>query len=166
MRISSIIFRLQKYKKVLNQCKETIIIFSEIFYNKPHQQRHLRHQNYRHAVAELLMLGLMVPHVHPQPRADAAADRRHPQQYTFWNPPPLPLRLPFVDAVEEEGEDVDNYEVKDNDCGNWSIIHNLLTILRTKIPYFRPLFKTTSITNKAQTEPSKQQNISDWVSQM
>ena len=59
------------------------------------------------------MLGLVVPHAHPQPRADAAADRRHSQQHALRNPPPRPLRLPLVDAVEEEGEDVDDEEVED-----------------------------------------------------
>ncbi len=58
------------------------------------------------------MLGLVVPHAHPQPRADAAANGRQPQQHALWNPPPRPLRLPLVDAVQEKREDIDNYKGK------------------------------------------------------
>ena len=45
----------------------------KLFRQPPHRQRHLRDKYRRHAVLELLVLGLVVPHLHPQPRPDAAA---------------------------------------------------------------------------------------------
>lgn len=70
------------------------------FYDNPHQHRRLCHQHRRYTVAELRVLRLVVPHAHSQPRTDAAANGRHPQQHALRNPPPRPLRLPLVDAVE------------------------------------------------------------------
>ena len=93
------------------------------FYDNPHQHRRLCHQHRRHAVAELRVLGFMVPHAHSQPRTAAAANGRHSQQHAFGNPPPRPLRLPLVDAVQEEGEEVDGEEVKDEEGGD--VTHDL-----------------------------------------
>ena len=47
-----------------------------------------------------------------------------------------------------------------------------MRIMMKKIPesdywnYVLPLFTTINITTKAQTDPNRQQNISDWVSQI
>lgn len=69
------------------------------------------------------MLGFVMPGAHPHPRADAAAEHRHSEKHTLGNPPPRPLRLPLVDAVEKEGDNVDGEEVEEEDGGNGNVFH-------------------------------------------
>ena len=93
------------------------------FYDKPHHQRRSCHQHRRYTVAELRVLGFMVPHAHPQPRPDATTNGRHSKQHMLGNPPPRPLRLPLVDAVQEKRDQIDGEEVKDEEGGD--ILHIL-----------------------------------------
>ena len=53
------------------------------------------------------MLGFMMEQVHAQECADAAAGNGQPNERVFrYAPLPSP-GLPFVDAVEQEGQDID-----------------------------------------------------------
>ena len=98
-------------------------VFLEKFYDYPHQHRRLCHQHRRYTVAELRVLRLVVPHAHPQPRPAAAAKGRHPQQNALGNPPPCPLRLPLVNAVQEKRDHIDGDEVEDEEGGD--VTHDL-----------------------------------------
>ena len=80
----------------------------------PHHQRHLRDKYRRHTILELLVLGLVAPHLHPQPRPDTAADGRQAQQHTLRNAPPIVLRLPLINAIRKESDHIDDEQINQN----------------------------------------------------
>lgn len=106
--------------------KRPIRLIRPIRRQPPHYQRHLHHEYRRHTVLELFVLGLVAPHLHPQPRPDTAADGRQPQKHALRDAPPVVLRLPFVDAVREKGHHRDDGQVnQDNvffNCHNRNMV--------------------------------------------
>ena len=66
----------------------------------------------RDAEGELEVLGLVTEEIHAQEGADAAADDGQPDEGIFRDAPLSSLGLPFVDTVNEEGQDVDADEEK------------------------------------------------------
>ena len=65
----------------------------------------------RDAEGELQVLGLVAEEVHAEEGSDAAADGRKKNKGSLGDAPFAPLGLPFVDAVEQEGQDVDDDKV-------------------------------------------------------
>ena len=76
-----------------------------------YQRRDLEEQNQWNAVFELLVQRLVMPDPDAEPCADAAADDGQAQQRGFADAAACPFGLPFVDAVGEEGDDIDGGEV-------------------------------------------------------
>ena len=70
-------------------------------------------ENGRDAEGELAVLGFVAEEVHSQEGADAAAGDGQPDEGVFGDAPLPFLGLPFVDAVDEEGQYVDADEVDD-----------------------------------------------------
>ena len=62
---------------------------------------------------ELAVLGLVTEEVHTQEGTDAAAGNGQPNEGVFRDAPLPSPGLPFVDAVEQEGQDVDADKVDD-----------------------------------------------------
>lgn len=61
----------------------------------------------RDANVELFVLRLVAPHFDAQPCADAAADEGEQEEGGFENAPLRFLGLKFVDAVYDEGEEIE-----------------------------------------------------------
>ena len=53
------------------------------------------------------VLGLVTPGAHTNPRTDAATQQGQPQQRLLGDAPGVLLGLPFVEAVDEEGGDIE-----------------------------------------------------------
>ena len=73
------------------------------------------------AKGELAVLGLVAEDVHPQEGADTAAGDGQPDEGVFRDAPLPSPGLPFIDAVDQEGQDVDADEVDDE------VAHKVLT---------------------------------------
>lgn len=69
----------------------------------------LHKNNGGNAKSELLVLGFVTEEVHAQESADAAAGDGQPDKGILGNAPLPSPGLPFVDAIKEEGQDVDEY---------------------------------------------------------
>ena len=65
------------------------------------------------AESELLVLGFVTEEVHAQESADAAAGDGQPDKGFFRDAQKKKNSIPFVDAVDEEGHNVDADEVND-----------------------------------------------------
>ena len=63
------------------------------------------------AEGELAVLGLVAEEVHSQEGADAAAGDGQPDEGVFGDAPLPSPSLPFIDAVDQEGQDVEADEV-------------------------------------------------------
>ena len=73
----------------------------------------------RDAEGELAVLGFVAEEIHAQEGADAAAGNGQPDEGVFRDAPlPFP-GLPFVDAINQEGQDIDADEVDDEVFHNW-----------------------------------------------
>jgi hypothetical protein len=70
---------------------------------------YLGQKNQREAILELLMLSLMPPDIHAEQCADTATDGCQYQQECFRYAPTALLGFPFINAIDEEGHDVDDY---------------------------------------------------------
>ena len=66
----------------------------------------------RNAVAELVLLRLVVKSLHTYPSAEAAADGSHPEEGGFGYSPAPCLRFPFVYAISTEGDEINCCEEK------------------------------------------------------
>ena len=75
---------------------------------------HLSKENQRQTVFELLVLRLVVPRFHSQPRAYASAKHGQPDECRLRYPPPGAFRLPFVNAVQKERDDIDCGKIYQN----------------------------------------------------
>lgn len=73
----------------------------------------LHKNNGGNAESELLVLGFVTEEVHAQESADAAAGDGQPDKGILGDAPLPSPGLPFVDAVDEEGHNVDADEVND-----------------------------------------------------
>ena len=65
------------------------------------------------AKGELAVLGFVAEEVHAHEGADAAAGNGQPDEGVFGDAPLPSPGLPFVDAVDQEGQDIDADEVDD-----------------------------------------------------
>ena len=75
------------------------------------KEPHLDKKDGWDAEGELLVLGLVAEKVHPKECSDAASNYSQPNE-SFFRDAPLPSPgLPFVDAIKEEGQDVNKYKV-------------------------------------------------------
>ena len=61
--------------------------------------------------AEFGVLGLMVPDFHTEQGPDAAAGDGYPEQACLGDAPLVALRLPFVNTVQEERDDINSREI-------------------------------------------------------
>lgn len=77
--------------------------------------RELKEQDQRDADDELQVLGLVTPDAHSQPSSDAATYDSKQQQCRLWYAPEVLLGLVFVDAIDDEGDDIDCKDVIDKD---------------------------------------------------
>ena len=66
----------------------------------------------RKTVAETGMLGLVMPRFHAQISSETATKKGDGDQTSFGNPPFIVAGFPFINAVEEEGNDVDCHEIE------------------------------------------------------
>jgi len=66
------------------------------------------------AVAELDVLGFVMPEFHAEESTEATASNGYPDEARLGDAPFVMLRLPFVDAVQEERDDVYHREVNQN----------------------------------------------------
>lgn len=66
---------------------------------------------HRHDDFESFVVGLVMEEVHPHQASDAAPDTRHPQQGAFADPVFFLLGFLLVDAIEREGQEIDEDEV-------------------------------------------------------
>ena len=73
----------------------------------------LHKNNGGNAESKLLVLGFVTEEVHAQESADAAAGDGQPDKGILGDAPLPSPGLPFVDAVDEEGHNVDADEVND-----------------------------------------------------
>ena len=72
-----------------------------------HHKRDLEDENGGDAEAEGLVQRLVVPDLHAQPRADAAAHGRQQEQRPLPDAAGTPFGLPLVDAEDEKGDNAD-----------------------------------------------------------
>ena len=66
----------------------------------------------REAVAETGMLGLVMPDFHAEKSTDTAAQDGNGEETGFRDTPFVMPRLPFVNAIEKKGKDIDCREVE------------------------------------------------------
>jgi hypothetical protein len=66
----------------------------------------------REAVAETGMLGLVMPDFHAEKSTDTAAKESDGYEAGFRDTPFVMPRLPFVNAIEKKGKDIDCREVE------------------------------------------------------
>lgn len=81
----------------------------------------LRQQDQREADPELLVPGLVVEEVHAEKSPYAASDDGQQDECVLGNAPPSLFGLPFVHAVNQEGQDIDNDKVNDHTISNVAI---------------------------------------------
>ncbi len=86
-------------------------------------EHHLRDDNGRYAIAELLVQGFVMPCFHTCPGSNAAADDGHSQQRGLSDAPFVSPGFPFVDAVCEECHHVDGGEVDQCDVQDARFFH-------------------------------------------
>ena len=82
----------------------------------------LRQQDQGEADPELLVPGLVVEEVHAEKCPYAASDDGQQDERILGNAPPTFFGLPFVHAVDQEGQDIDNDKVNDHTVSNVAII--------------------------------------------
>lgn len=58
------------------------------------------------------MLGLVMPDFHAEKSSETATKKGDGDQTSFGNPPFIVAGFPFINAVEEEGNDVDCREIE------------------------------------------------------
>lgn len=75
----------------------------------------MRQEDGGDAIAEFEVEGFVVPQVHAQPCAKAAANEGEEQQGGFWDAPTVVSGLQFVEAVGEEREGIDGEEVAEDE---------------------------------------------------
>ena len=66
----------------------------------------------REAVAETGMLGLVMPDFHAEKSTDTAAQEGNGEETGFRDTPFIMPRLPFVNAIEKESNDINCREVE------------------------------------------------------
>ena len=72
----------------------------------------LEDEDEREAEAELVMLGLVMPDFHAEESPDAASQKGNGEEAGFRDTPFVVPRLPFVNAIEKESNDIDCREVE------------------------------------------------------
>lgn len=86
----------------------------------------LQGNNHGDADVELLVLRLVAPHLQAQPCADTTADDGKQEEGGFGDAPLRFLGLKLVDAVDDEGEEVERQEDSADDCKHeWGGIKEL-----------------------------------------
>ena len=71
----------------------------------------LEDENGRETVFELCVLGLVMPEFHTEESTDAAAGNGYPDKASLGDAPFVVPRLPFIDTVQEERDDINRREV-------------------------------------------------------
>lgn len=61
--------------------------------------------------AEFGVLGLVMPEFHAKESTDASAGNGYPDEGCFCDAPFVMARLPFVNTVQEERDDIDRREI-------------------------------------------------------
>jgi len=76
-----------------------------------HNRCYLEDEDGWETEAEFVVLGLMVPYFHAEQGTDTATGNGYPDEACLGDAPFVMARLPFVDAVQEERDDIDYREV-------------------------------------------------------
>ena len=71
----------------------------------------LEDEDEREAEAELVMLGLVMPDFHAEKGSETTSQKGNGEEAGFRDTPFVVPRLPFVNAIEEESNDIDCREV-------------------------------------------------------
>ena len=103
----------QRARQCPVRCADVELVAAVLAQEEEVRQGGLDEEDGGDAEGELAMLGFVAKEVHTQEGADAAAGNGQPDESVFGDSPLTFLGLPFVDAVDEEGQYVDADEVDD-----------------------------------------------------
>ena len=103
-----------------------MLIYKVIIVPRGENSGEVEEEDGREAEAEFVVLGLMVPDFHTEQGPDAAAGNGYPEQARLRDTPFVMPRLPFVNAIEKESNDIDCREI--NQCAVDAIGSHLLPV--------------------------------------
>ena len=106
-------WRIKNHLRIYSQsqfCKKLIPFFSSLFHKKV-IQAYLCQQDHRDSYQKFPVLRLVPEKMHPKEGPYAAPYDGQPDESFLRDAPPVPLGLPLVYAIDEEGQDIDSYEV-------------------------------------------------------